>query len=409
MGPGTLFNCIRSIQSGGTINFDASVFSPKKPARIILENDMPLLETGSVTIDASNAGVILDGNHNVSFGLVVGSSYNTIMGLEFTNFTNGGIQVGFPSMYNIIGGDHFIGEGPSGQGNTFNNSFSGIVLLYCSNNIVKGNFVGTNAGGTQAGQYMEQGISVGNWATYNQIGGKSDGEKNIIGGTNRGIDLASNSSMYNVVAGNYVGTDITGTKAIPNYSFGVLLEVGTRHNTIGGTSNDERNIISGNTQFGLTISDDETTQNTVVGNYIGLDVSGAKALPNKTGMTIYTAMFNRIGGSLPGEGNLISGNKENALAIFGMSPINAIVMGNRFGLDANGKMLPNGSNINIYGGTHSFIGGVSSGSGNLINGGQIGIRFESTNDIFNWAAGNTISGTQTGILVDGGLPTPLLL
>lgn len=400
-GLGSLNECIQKTPAGGTIKFDTKVFLPKQPARIVLEAELPRLTQGSVTIDGSDAGVILDGNQMVAWGLMIESSYNKIMGLQFTNFTNGGLQIGFPSSYNVIGGDHTIGDGPGGQGNAFYGNFVGIGISYCHHNTVKGNFIGTFAGGTQAGPYTEQGVSIGNYATYNYIGGNSEGEKNIISGNNRGVDLASNTSTHNKVAGNYVGTDVTGTKAIPNYDFAVLLEVGTRFNIIGGTSSEERNIISGNDGFGLTISDDDTTENTVIGNYIGVDVSGTKALSNRTGMTIYSSQYNRIGGQLPGEGNLISGNKEKALAIYGMGPLNAIVFGNVFGLDSNGKRMINGNGIYSYGGTHSFIGGLGEGSGNLINETDFGIGFEYSASSYNWAAGNVIK-SQNGILISNG-------
>ena len=400
-GAGTLFECISNTPAGGTITFDPQVFLPKNPATIVYQGEMPQLTNGSVTIDGSNAGVILDGNHQAAWGLVLGSSYNVIMGLQFTNFNGGGIQIGFPSSYNTIGGDHTLGDGPTGQGNAFYGNFDGIQIGYCHDNVVKGNFVGTLAGGTQAGPYTEQGIVIGNYSTNNYIGGKTEGEKNIISGNNRGVDLMFNTSMFNTIAGNYIGTDITGTKAIPNYDFGVILEVGTRFNTVGGTSIEERNIISGNSEFGLTISDDDTTENTAIGNYIGVDVSGTKALPNKVGMTVYTAQYNRVGGNLPGEGNLISGNQGNGLAIYGMGSINAIVLGNTLGLDANGKSLPNGNGIYTYGGSHSFIGGLNEGSGNIIDGGGFGLGFEFSATSYNWAAGNTIA-SQNGILINNG-------
>ena len=139
----------------------------------------------------------------------------------------------------------------------------------------------------------------------------------------------------------------------------------------------------------------------MIGNYIGLDVTGTKALPNKTGITIYSAQYNRIGGNLPGESNLISGNREKALAIYGMGPLNAIVLGNIIGLDVNGKSLPNGNGIYTYGGTHSFIGGLSDGGGNKINGGDFGISFEFPAANFNWIAGNAIQ-SQNGILINNG-------
>ena len=47
-----------------------------------------------------------------------------------------------------------------------------------------------------------------------------------------------------------------------------------------------RNIISGSTQAGVDIDGMGTTQNTVAGNYIGTDYSGTFALSNATGYLI---------------------------------------------------------------------------------------------------------------------------
>lgn len=401
-GAGTLAECITKVKKGGKILFDTGVFPPKKPAKILLDNALPELQRGSVTIDGSEAGVIVDGGQKVDWGLRISSSHNTIMGLQFTNFTNGGIQVGFPSRYNVIGGDHSIGAGPSGQGNALYGNFSNILLMDTSYNTIKGNFIGTLAGGRQAGPYSEQGVVLNNYATYNFIGGKGEGEKNIISGNNRGVDFGSTTNAHNVLAGNYIGTDVSGTKAIPNYDFGVLMEVGSRYNVVGGISPEERNIISGNKFSGVTISDDGTTQNTVIGNYIGLDVSGTKALPNGTGMGIFQATYNRIGGGGAGEGNLVSGNQNGGLNIFGMGPSHAIVLGNTFGLDVNGKPLPNGNGINIYGGSHALIGGMGQGSGNTVNSSSYGIQFTSANISHNWAAGNILQGRQAGVRIESG-------
>jgi len=142
--------------------------------------------------------------------------------------------------------------------------------------------------------------------------GAGVGEKNIISNNDRGVDIASNSASYNTVAGNYIGTDVTGTRAIPNTSWGVLIEVGGRNNIIGGTTPEERNIISGNMD-GVSISDYGSTQNSVIGNYIGLDVSGTKALPNMHGGGIFQSMYNRFGGTRPGEANIISGNSQGGM------------------------------------------------------------------------------------------------
>jgi len=250
--------------------------------------------------------------------------------------------------------------------------------------VVKGNFVGTNASGTQAKAPNSIGIVINNYATYNWIGGAGVGEKNIISNNDRGVDIASNSASYNTVAGNYIGTDVTGTRAIPNTSWGVLIEVGGRNNIIGGTTPEERNIISGNMD-GVSISDYGSTQNSVIGNYIGLDVSGTKALPNMHGGGIFQSMYNRFGGTRPGEANIISGNSQGGMRFFGMGSVHAILLGNIIGLDAEGQQpVPNSTGVRIDGGRHSLVGGASQDAANQFSNNGLGIQIEYTGTSNNW-------------------------
>ena len=390
-GAGSLRDCLANASAGETITFDPKIFPPKAAVSIALGSPLPSLETGSLTIDASNAGVILDGQQQVPSGLVVRSSYNTIMGIQFVNFPMDGITLEFPGQYNQIGGDHSVGDAVSGQGNVFSGCQNGIRALFTRYNTIKGNFVGTNAAGTQAAKPNSIGIIISGFATYNTIGGALPGEKNIISNNDRGVDLSANSSAFTTVAGNYVGTDVTGTKAIPNTSWGVLVEVGSRNNIIGGTTPEERNIISGNFT-GVSISDYASTQNSIIGNYIGLDVTGTKALPNQSGTGIFQSLYNRIGGSLPGEGNVISGNTQTAIRNFGIGPVHGILMGNIIGLDAEGvKPIANDMGLLIDGGSHSMIGGMSKGAGNIFSGNAQGVRVSYAGTNYNWVAGNIIT------------------
>ncbi|HEC33089.1 MAG TPA: hypothetical protein ENI37_00030, partial [Chloroflexi bacterium] len=98
--------------------------------------------------------------------------------------------------------------------------------------------------------------------------------------TFRGIQILGERARFNVVAGNYIGTDITGQYALENHQFGVIMEVQASDNVIGGTTPAERNLISGNVNKGIGISDPGSTHNTVIGNWIGVDASGTAALGN---------------------------------------------------------------------------------------------------------------------------------
>lgn len=400
-GSGSLRECLSNVTEGETIFFDPKVFPPTNAATIALSSPLPNLNVGSITIDASNAGVILDGQKEVPTGLRLTSSYNTIMGIQFINFPMDGITLEFPGEYNQIGGDHTTGDSLSGQGNVFSGCQNGIRALFTRNNTIKGNFFGTNVDATKAAQPNSMGIILSSYATDNTVGGRQPGEKNIISNNNIGVDLSSNTSEFNTIAGNYIGTDVTGTKAIPNTSWGVLIEVGSRNNIIGGTSAEERNIISGNFT-GVSISDYASTQNSIIGNIIGLDASGLKALPNQSGTGIFQSIYNRIGGSHPTESNIISGNSQTAIRFFGMGSIHGILMGNIVGSDISGKnIIGNETGLIIDGGSHSMIGGYSDSAFNFFSGNNVGIRISYAGTNQNWLAGNLISQCpQIAVMVE---------
>ena len=151
-GPDTLRQALLDAQSGDTITFDPSVFPPAAPATIFLQADdfdssLPNITQGGITIDASNAGVILDGRDiqgdHVN-GLEIYSNGNTIRGLQIINFSGSGIALCGGS-HNTIGGDRSIGIGPLGQGNLTSKNVIGIDL--CSQEAftsITGNLVGTD-------------------------------------------------------------------------------------------------------------------------------------------------------------------------------------------------------------------------------------------------------------------------
>ncbi len=402
-GAGSLRQGLAGAASGDIITFNTTTFPPGSPATIHLTSQLPELDADSVTIDASNAGVILDGGNSVQNGLYIASSYNTIMGLQIRNFALYGICIsGWPgySQYNQIGGDHTLGSGPSGQGNVIDGTLtiaaSGIVIGHGSHNTIMGNFVGTNASGTAAGSGNYIGIGI-DGGEYNQIGGPAAGEKNIISNNRIGIDIHSVTTEWNVVAGNYVGTDITSNQSIPNYS-GVIIEYG-RNNVIGGTTPAERNVISGNNGEGVVLAGFLTTQNTVIGNFIGVNAAGTAALPNGMGVDTWQSAFNRIGGTRPGEGNLISGNNAGVV-IDGFGRTDTILIGNRIGLDASGNATLGNQCGVCFSGMHSFIGGLGSGEGNVIGGNGTGVDISWAGTSYTWVAGNAITGnTHSGIII----------
>lgn len=399
---GTLRTCMKNATPGTLINFSTTTFPPASPAVITLASLLPELNDGNVIIDASNAGVILDGGNNIQNGLTVSSSNNTIMGLQIRNFTSNGIALGFPGTHNQVGGDHTIGAGPSGQGNVLTGCFNGISVGWTSQNVIKGNFIGTNAGGTAASSRNNIGIVIGNEATENFVGGLTPGERNIIGNCGRGIDLADSTCQFNTVSGNFIGTDISGSYAIPNDA-GIMVEVGTRNNIIGGTTPAERNLVSGN-NFGITLTDPPSSQNSVIGNWVGVDATGTYGIPNSgKGISVFSTGFNRVGGSLPGEANLVNGaTYTTAIGIGGFEFSDAIVLGNRLGYNSKGMPGPgNGTAIGIET-PHNFIGGLGSGDANLLVNNEWGIAAIAAASKNNWIAGNQVNDGGMGVYLSPG-------
>ncbi len=152
-GPGTLRQALLDGQPGDIITFDPAIFPPAAPQTISVTSALPQISQGYLTVDASDAGVILDGSQlprdTWITGLDIVSDGNTIRGLQVLNFTGVGIVVAAHGQHNTIGGDRNTGAGPIGQGNLSSGNNFGIGLWdYAANNVVTGNLVGTDASGT---------------------------------------------------------------------------------------------------------------------------------------------------------------------------------------------------------------------------------------------------------------------
>ena len=388
IGIGTLRYGLASnrLKDNTIITFDTSVFSPSSPATIELGSELPYIDNNFITIDASNAGVILDGNNEVRNGLELCGKYITIMGLQLTGFTEYAIVDG--GAYTQIGGNRNIGDGPIGQGNCIGNCYLAIkVNGYKS--VVQGNLVGLDVTGTKAApNWCGIFVTEGDYVT---VGGAEPGLGNVVSASERGNITSWSDNV--VVIGNIVGLDITGTKAIwPNTEFGVFFELDAVNNVLGGNTPEERNIISG-VQTGVIFGDQKTYQCTAIGNYIGTDITGTKAVPNNIGYFSYVSYHNRIGGTAEGEENVISGNSKT-----GVDALNdTIVIGNIIGYTADCKEpLPN--DIAVILRSYVTIGGYTPNEGNLIYGGSFGAINDGEGVTGSYIAGNAFeSPSSSGI------------
>jgi protocatechuate 3,4-dioxygenase beta subunit len=193
------------------------------------------------------------------------------------------------------------------------------------------------------------------------IGGNSTVKGLALNRFQLAIDIQSDG---NTIQGNYIGTDVTGLTALPNFD-GVSLSSSLptlSGNLIGGTDATTRNVISGNTNSGLTINS-SNNGNTVQGNFIGITASGNTALPNRNGF-VCLSTNNLIGGTTAGAGNVIAGNLSDGLRIGDLANT---VQGNKIGVGANGtSQFGNSTGVFVVSGGGGSIGGATGGAGNII-------------------------------------------
>ena len=149
-----------------------------------------------------------------------------------------------------------------------------------SGNVVTGNLIGTALGGVDALANTFTGIGIANGASNNTIGGTTNDDTNVISGNGTsGVSISDSGTTGNLVEGNFIGTNSSGTVAIANGQQGVLIENGASGNTIGGIAN-ARNVISGNNGDGVDIQNSDTNENVVIGNDIGVTAGGSAAVAN---------------------------------------------------------------------------------------------------------------------------------
>jgi hypothetical protein len=182
-----------------------------------------------------------------------------------------------------------------------------IVLGNVTGTVVQGNLIGTDVTGLRKITTSPASVSIGS-GTGNVIGGTSAAARNVmtdeisIGGS--GVNVATG----NFVQGNFIGTDVTGTTALHCHQR--CVEIGDQNNTIGGSAPGAGNTIGGsNSVAGIVVQGGGTV---IQGNFIGTDATGTARLPNKdAGIWVVNTLYSGnilIGGTQPGEGNLIAYN-----------------------------------------------------------------------------------------------------
>jgi hypothetical protein len=350
---------------------------------------------GNVISGNQQQGILIDGSaQNILLANYIGTEWdgssaipNSRDGIHLQNgATQNIIGTTFPGLGNVISG----------------NSRSGVALLdsATTKNQVEGNWIGTTFDGLHA-LGNNEGVYVGPGVPNNTIGGATLGAGNLISG-NKDDGIWIDGAVNNQVQGNRIGTDTTAAAALGNAHFGLFVGAGSQGNTIGGTILAAANVIAANGYDGIQLWGSGITGNVVEGNYIGIDGSGTKALGNGLeGVRVGNgASSNTIGGAAVGAGNIISANNDVGVWITSAGTNANVLQGNYIGTDLTGSVaLGNiaGCVFVSNGASAATIGGTAIGAGNVISGNAAaGLVITDANTTAIFVQGNYIGTDATG-------------
>jgi titin len=376
------------------------------------------------TLSLGRGSMFLNGREQLIGGTAPGAR-NVIAGWMNFGSNQGGIIVQGNYIGTDITGTHLLGRGGGvtvrGQNNLVGGATPGArniitgfndfgadpaVNVLGDHNRIQGNYIGTDVTGTVALALGNRtaGIALGDplfgGGNDNLVGGTEPGAGNLISGNALGVEAAGSR---NTIQGNYIGTDATGTRALPN-EYGIVLSSifnsSSNDNLIGGTEPGAGNLVSGNSGTAIGIIGQF---NRVQGNLIGVEAGGVVALPNGFRVAL-NGSDNLLGGSEPGAGNVIAGNRMGGVLVDGDR---GLVQGNWIGTDRlETKELGNGEDgVYMASGenTHNLVGGTTPEAGNIIAfNGRDGVRVSHATS--NAILGNSIF-TNAGLgiaLVNGG-------
>jgi hypothetical protein len=316
-------------------------------------------------------------------GLVITGGGTIVKGLNIQRFGDHGVVL------QGNGGNQidcsFIGTNSTGEATNFGNDI-GVMINGSANNIisrsvisgnktygiyvggagatgnqVRGSYIGTNKTGSAALPNDSEGILV-QGAPNSLIGGSSSVLRNVISG-NAGHGVAVVAASGTKIEGNYIGLNAAGTGKIANSGSGVRLS-GASGAVIGGTTDAQRNVISGNSSSGIQIDSSSGAQ--VLRNYIGVNASADGKLANG-GIGVF--LLNSSGAAIgsPGNGNVISGNGSEGIFVQGATATGNQIRGNFVGTNAAGANLGNDFfGIHLSDAPGNTVGGTTSGQANVI-------------------------------------------
>ena len=371
------------------------------PHAITLNTNLPTFYQ-SVRIDGtSQASNGYTGNMpkiEVQRRLQIGGANSEIYGLTFKN---GAYLYLDAQNINYNANNCVIGQ-PNGS-NVFLSPM-GIMLQQCKNTLIQNNYIGMDVNSNFTTSMSNHGINA--WKTFNTVI-----SNNTIGNFIDGIHLDYDTNT--VIKGNRIGTDVSGSSKIPNQKGISASSISLK---IGGSLVSDRNIISGNTNNGISIYG---TKAQIKGNYLGSDNSGTNLLENGSDAIFVGGVDSLIlGGNYLNEGNLIVSTTSNGIHAIRISFSQKVhICGNKIGVAKDGITQLGGSKIgsnSIYIETQSNVevGKLATNFGNVFSNYNAGVlvNYYGSASAFNsnvLIRGNSFFNNNSGI-INTIIPRPVI-
>lgn len=309
--------------------------------------------------DIAGTGVYISGSA-ASGNKIQGNYIGTACKGEYPAGNGYGIRLGSQVHGTTIGG------AVAGAGNVISgNNGSGIYIDNAYNNQIQGNYIGVDALGDSHLPNGEEGIRILNNSITNTIGGTTAAARNIISG-NGSVGIQIENSSNDLIEGNFIGTNAAGDSGIPNEGEGIRILGNSQSNKIGDSVAGAGNVISRNKLEGISI-EGNISGTFVLRNFIGTNANGTGALPNdRDGIYIRDAHNNFIGSTIPNSGNVIAYNgvssSYHGVNVYGDTAVGNAIRGNSIH-DHNGK----GIALNGLGAPPNDLDDVDTGQNNLQN------------------------------------------
>ncbi|MFM7977537.1 MAG: PA14 domain-containing protein, partial [Pirellula sp.] len=259
-----------------------------------------------------------------------------------------------------------------------------------TNIVVAGNYIGSNAAGTEAISNGQIGVGVGH-SRFVTIGGSSPAMANVFSGTSIRIDDYQSPATDVTIEGNLVGLDASGMN--PRGGSGVQLVNVSRQLV-------KNNIVAA--AAGIQINGGSEFE--IIGNTVGLAIDGVKTTATSVGgIGVYSATKVQIGTDGDGQNDSTEGNLISSIYLEGVS--DAFIAGNTVGTTKNytpvAHQVSNSSGIHARNSSRICVG--TDGSADEFNASERnviagklshGIFFENTSQ-------STIAGNLIGVVPNG--------